>query len=277
MHKAKGTIHTLLLRDILYKTAAALTLMVALAGCGADKQWVKDYVGQELKPREEDRLKLLEASLTETSAEVKLLRQQVAEIEVAEAEEEETTDRLASITVVLEQALDENREELLWLGEDIDEVDARLAEVEDAVQIMTEDWEVREIPLATAPGPALQPAPEEAGPPGVEPLASQPVAADLVTLAQEVEKLRAIIRDVSRLVEHVDQQYQQYHKEVGDLRVGLTNNIDTLEKGMGVLGDRMSVLEDTQRATLAEIAELPQKDVELLEERLRDLIKELPE
>jgi DNA repair exonuclease SbcCD ATPase subunit len=267
-------IHTLLLRDILYKTAAVLILMVALAGCGADKQWVKDYVGQELKPLEEDRLKLLEASLTETRAEVELLHQQVVEIEGAE---EETTDPLASITVVLEQALEENREELLWLREDVDEVDVRLAAVEDAMQIPTEDREVREAPQATAPGPALQPVPEETGPVGVEPLASQPVAVDLVTLAQEVEKLRAIIRDVSRLVEHVDRQYQQYHKEVGDLRVGLTNNIDMLEKGMGVLGDRMSVLEDTQRATLAEIAELPQKDVELLEERLRGLIKELPE
>ncbi|MCP4365357.1 MAG: hypothetical protein GY800_08685 [Planctomycetes bacterium] len=254
-----------------------LILTVALAGCGADKQWVKDYVGQELKPLEEDRLKLLEASLTETSAEVKLLRQQVAEIiEGAEAEEE-TTDPLASITVVLEQALEENREELLWLREDIDEVDVRLAAVEDAVLTLAEGWEVREAPPVTAPGPALQPAPEETGRPDVEPQVSKPVDVDLVTLAQEVGKLRAIIRDVSRLVEHVEQQYQQYRKEVGDLRVGLTNNIDTLEKGMGVLGDRMSVLEDTQRATLAEIAELPQKDVELLEERLRELIEELPE
>jgi hypothetical protein len=276
MHKAGGTIHILLLRDILYKTAAVLILMVALAGCGADKQWVKDYVGQELKPPEEDRLKLLEASLAETSAEVKLLRQQVAEIEEAEAGEE-TTDPLASSTAVLEQALEENREELLWLREDIDEVDVRLTAVEDAVQTLAEDWEIGEAPPVTAPRPALQPVPEETGRPDVEPLASQPVDVDLVTLAQEVEKLRAIMREVSRLVEHVDRQYQQYHKDVGDLRVDLTNNIDMLEKMMGVLGDRMSVLEDTQRATLAEIAELPQKDVELLEERLRELIEELPE
>lgn len=273
MHKAKGTMHTLLLRDILYKTAAVLILMVALAGCGADKQWVKDYVGQELKPPEEDRLKLLEASLTETSAEVRLLRQQVAEIiEGAEAGEE-TTDPLASITAVLEQALEENREELLWLSEDVDEVDVRLAAVEDAVQILMKDREGE----GTAPEPALQPAPEETGRPDVEPQVSKSVDGNLMALAQEVEGLRAIIRDVSRLVEHVDRQYQQYHKDVGDLRVDLTNNIDILEKMMGVLRDRMSVLEDTQRATLAEIAELPQKDVELLEERLRELIEELPE
>ncbi|MGR3295577.1 MAG: hypothetical protein ACUZ8A_05065, partial [Candidatus Bathyanammoxibius sp.] len=199
--------------------------------------------------------------------------QQVAEIiEGAEAGEE-TTDPLASITAVLEQALEENREELLWLSEDVDVVDVRLAAVEDAVQILMEDWEGE----GTAPEPALQPALEETGRPDVEPQVSESVDGNLMELGSEVEGLRTIIRDVSRLVEHVDRQYQQYHKDVGDLRVDLTNNIDILEKMMGVLRDRMSVLEDTQRATLAEIAELPQKDVELLEERLRELIEELPE
>lgn len=269
MYKAKGVTHPFSWR-IFRKNAAVLILTITLAGCGADRQWVKDYVGQELEPMRQgqDRVKPLEVSLTGTRAEVELLRERVASIEETRARDETPES--------LEQVMAENAEELLWLQEDIDEMDARLADVEYAVRTLAGDRGVGEIVPETAPGPVLQPAQKEAGPPGVEPQASQPIDGDLLTLSREVEKLRAIISDVSRLVGHVDRQYQQYHKEVGGLSVDLTNDMDTLEKRMGALENRMSGLEDAQRAVLAEITELPQKDVELLEERLRELIEELP-
>ncbi len=240
-------------------------VMVTLAAGCVDQQWVKDYVGQELESVKTERLESLEDGLAETEVGLKSLREEVKGLGVGL----ETSESL-------EQTLEENKEELLWLREDIDEMDTRLIELESTVQILPEAMPLTDTaPEAvgtTVPETAL----EEVRPPGVEVKLSQPLEANLTNLADELGKLRELIGDVSRHIEHVDQRYQQYHKEVSGLRLDIMNDIDTLDKRITALNDRISELKDTQRAIRAEMAELPQRDAESLEQRLRGLLKDLP-
>ncbi|MFQ5862996.1 MAG: hypothetical protein ACE5IC_07715 [Candidatus Brocadiales bacterium] len=231
-----------------------------MVGC-VDEQWVKDYVGQELEPVRAERLKPLEEGLAETREELQSLRRQVEEIGVGLKTPES-----------LEQVLEENRDEQQRLREDLDEMDTRFTALESTVQALAGGVPV----LETAPEAVPEPMPEEVRPPGVEAQVPQSLEERLAALANELRKLRARINDVSRHIEHVDEQYQQYHKGVGVLRVDIMGEIDTLNKKVSALDDKISDLKDTQRGILAEMAEQSQKDVETLEQKLRGLIEGLP-
>ncbi|MFQ5957414.1 MAG: hypothetical protein ACE5KK_06555 [Candidatus Brocadiales bacterium] len=231
--------------------------MVSTVGC-VDEQWVKDYVGQELEPVSTERLKPLEEGLAETQGELQSLRKEVEEMGVG-----------SRALGPLEQILEENREELQWLREDVDEVDTRLTAMESTVESLAEGGIVIE------PAPAV--AAEEIRSPDVEAQVSRPLEESLTALADELKKLRARINDVSRHIVHVDEQYQQYHKEVGGLRMDIMDEVDTLNEKISAFDKKLSDLKDTQRGIRAEMAEQSQRDVESLEQKLRGLITGVPE
>lgn len=242
-------------------------IMVSTVGCGVDQQWVKNYVGQELEPLKEDRYKPLEDNLAETRVAVESLQKEIEELKTVEKVEEKGVgfEALESI----EQTLEENAEVLQWVQEDLDEMYTRLTALESTVQIPPEGEDVSV--------PPLKPAPEKVHPPAVEVPVTQPLGGeDFITLSEELKKLRSRVNEVSRHIEHVDQQYQEYHKDVGGLRVDIMNDINALDGKIAVLDEKMSGLKDTQKVILAELAELSQRDVESLEQKLRGLIGDLP-
>lgn len=264
-----------------------LCIMALTGGCGVDEQWVKSYVGQELEPLREDRYRPLEDSLAETRAEVASLQKEVEEMkkaaeaagtveegveekveEKAEEKVEEGTPGSMALESV-EQILKEHTEELRWLQEDLDDMYTRLTALESAAQIPLESEDVLR--------PTPKSVPAEVRPTTVETPVTQPLKGEnLTALAEELKKLRSTLNEVSKHVEHVDQKYQEYHRDIGLLRVDLTNDIDALEGKIAVLDEKVSALKDAQRAMLAEMAKLPQRDVESLEQKLRGLIESLP-
>lgn len=244
----------------------SLYIMLSTAGC-VDEQWVKGYVRQELGPLKTDSYKLLEDDLAGIKEELKSLRKEVEEMGAGLKTHES-----------LDLALEENKEELLWLSENADVTETRLSALEHTAETPGQGPAVTEtVPeAAQEPSPEPESAQEEARPPEIDVPESQPLEG-LAALAEELKKLHKKTSDVSWRIEHIDTQYQQYHKEVGELRVDLMNDIDTLNKGMLALDVKMSALMNTQKVLFEQIAEQSQWDVESLEQKLRGLIKGLPE
>ncbi|MEE9515115.1 MAG: hypothetical protein V3V54_03700 [Candidatus Brocadiales bacterium] len=243
-----------------------LYIMLSTAGC-VNEQWVKEYVRQELGPLRTDSYKPLEDDLAGVKEELKSLRKEVEEMGAGLKTHES-----------LELALKENKEELLWLRENADVMETRLSALEHTVEIPGQGPAVTEtVPeAAQEPSPEPESAQEEARPLDIDVPESQPLEG-LTALAEELKKLHKKTSDVSWRIEHIDTQYQQYHKEVGELRVDIMNDIDTLNKGMLALDVKMSALMNTQKVLFEQIAEQSQWDVESLEQKLRGLIKGLPE
>ncbi len=243
-------------------------LVVLLAGC-VDEPWVKDYVSQELEPLKAERLKPLEEGLAETRGELQSLRKEVEEIRGGFKPPES-----------LGRILQENREELEGLREHIKMVDARLTALESEVQGLAKEKAELEIPPETILEPTTEQlqeeVPEETRPSGAQAQVSPPLEGNHTALANELRRLRARIDDVSGRIEHIDKQYQQYHGEVGNLRVDIMNEIDTLNDRISVLDEKILDLKDTQKAILAEMAERSQRDIGSIGQRLRELIRKLP-
>ncbi len=244
-----------------------LYIMLSTAGC-VNEQWVKEYVRQELGPLRTDSYKPLEDDLAGVKEELKSLRKEVEEMGAGLKTHES-----------LELALKENKEELLWLRENADVMETRLSALEHTAETPGQGPAVTEaVPeAAQEPSPEPESAQEEVRPPDIGVLETQPLEENLTALADELKKLRKKVSDVSWRIEHIDTQYQQYHREVGELRVDIMNDIDTLNKGMMALDVKMSALMNTQKVLFEQIAEQSQWDVESLEQKLHELIKGLPE
>ncbi len=225
-----------------------LCIMTLTAGC-VDEPWVKEYVKQESGPIKTEQYKALEDNLRE------------AEVELGS----------------LHKETEENTEQLKRQQEAVDTMEAKLSALEHTLEILGTQRATTATEPEVAGEPTAEVAQQEVRSPGLEVQESKLPEESPITLAEQLVKLQAKTDTVSRRIEHVDNQYQQYNKELGGLKIDMMNEMDTLNEKMTAQENKITALKDTQKAIFAQIAEQSQWDVEALEQKLQELIEGLPE